>query len=1072
MPRYGALLLLLMVIAPRARAEVRVWQGTLTLPTYEEGPPDPNPPFDLFETTRFNYPYTLRENLTDRRTDHAWRAIYLENEYLKCTVLPDIGGHLYTCFDKLSGQPMFYANPSIKKADIGYRGAWAAFGVEFNFPVSHNWMSMSPVDFAYAKHPDGSASVTVGNIDRVYGMEWSVELILRPNSTVLEERVRLYNRSDARHRFYWWNNAGIQVWDNSRIQYPMRFAASHGFTEVQPWPVDALGKDLSIVRNQTGGPVSLFAYGSREPFMGVWHPKTGTGVAHFAAYSELPAKKIWSWGTDPDGLDWRKALSDNDSAYVEVQAGLFRNQETYAFLEPRQTIRFSEYWMPVRGLGGIARANLSGVVNLSRRSKNLLAAFNANHPIAGAEIRVLAGRRVLLKERVDLAPERTWTREIALPEGNEQCAFELRDAAGTVLLRHAEGEYDWTPLDQIHAGQQPRYVLPEIEHRTEDDWLQLGTNEELNGKTLQALSTYQKGLARFIGSFELHKAAGRVAACLLRYDDAVRHLEPIEKRDVTDGEIAYYLAIANDGLGRVAQARAGYEAAHRLPQFRAPAALRLAELEARQGRLREAKIYLQEVLLAIRDDVRAAEELAAVERALGERETARRLAQEWLSRYPLSYFLREELAEPDLKHLAADPYRVLNIASQYMRLGLYKDAFEVLSRDYPAVPQDESEPGSVRPQENVLVAYFRAYCEEELGKSAVKEYVRPSQLSTQYVFPNGAGSLAVLQDAVRVNGSDGPAHYLLGTLQFSQGETDAALEQWSAAVKLAPHIPVLHADMGRALLQVERDPQRAAAAFSDGIQVDERNFKLYAGLDQALSILGRPASERVKALERYPQGASMPPDLVYELALNRTEAGDFMGAVNLFRDRFFAREEGGTNVRQVWVEVRLQQALSLARHGNCTAAVSLVENLGREEPGFSFTRDGLQPYIDSARTQYLIGLLFPSCGQPQQAQAHFERAIQGTGIGQIVWASAAAKKLQRGDTAEWRQKLKTALDRIRAETEEGDRSSALLYNEGLLEAALGLGQQADATFVEALLLPDSLMSYHLARLARAQQLPE
>ena len=96
--------------------------------------PDPNPPFDQFTTNRFNYPYTLRNNLTGHRADHAWRAIYLENEYLKCSVLPDIGGHLYTCIDKISGKPMFYANPSIKKAAIAYRGAWAAFGIEFNFP--------------------------------------------------------------------------------------------------------------------------------------------------------------------------------------------------------------------------------------------------------------------------------------------------------------------------------------------------------------------------------------------------------------------------------------------------------------------------------------------------------------------------------------------------------------------------------------------------------------------------------------------------------------------------------------------------------------------------------------------------------------------------------------------------------------------------------------------------------------------------------------------------------------------------------------------------------------------------
>ena len=156
--------------------------------------------------------------------------------------------------------------------------------MEFNFPVSHNWVSMSPVDFAYAAHPDGSASVWVSNIDRVYGMQWEVELVLRPGSTLLEERVTLYNRSDVRHRYYWWNNAAVQVWDDSRIDYPMRFVASHGFTDVYPWPVDPQGKDLSLIKNQTDGPVSFFVHGSHEPFMGIWNPHTQTGTVHFAEY--------------------------------------------------------------------------------------------------------------------------------------------------------------------------------------------------------------------------------------------------------------------------------------------------------------------------------------------------------------------------------------------------------------------------------------------------------------------------------------------------------------------------------------------------------------------------------------------------------------------------------------------------------------------------------------------------------------------------------------------------------------------------------------------------------------------
>src|SRR5256886_7373759 len=199
-------------VARKPPEAVRVWEDSMTTPTSEEGLPDPNPPFDFFSSGRFlNYPYTLRHNLVDKRTPRKWRTLNLENEYLKCSVLPDLGGHLYTCTDKINGVSMLYANPSIKFARIAYRGMWAALGVEFNFPVSHNWMTVSPVDFATSHDPDGSASVWVSNIDRPYGMQWRVQLTLRPGRAFLEQKTTLYNRSDTRHRFYWWTNAGVEA---------------------------------------------------------------------------------------------------------------------------------------------------------------------------------------------------------------------------------------------------------------------------------------------------------------------------------------------------------------------------------------------------------------------------------------------------------------------------------------------------------------------------------------------------------------------------------------------------------------------------------------------------------------------------------------------------------------------------------------------------------------------------------------------------------------------------------------------------------------------------------------------
>jgi len=61
---------------------------------------------------------------------------------------------------------------------------------------------------------------------------------------------------------------------------------------------------------------------------------------------ELPAKKIWSWGVDADGLGLAQcAFGQRQRLLLRFKEDSFRDQETYAFLEPRQTINFSEYWM-------------------------------------------------------------------------------------------------------------------------------------------------------------------------------------------------------------------------------------------------------------------------------------------------------------------------------------------------------------------------------------------------------------------------------------------------------------------------------------------------------------------------------------------------------------------------------------------------------------------------------------------------------------------------------------------------------------------------------------------------------
>ena len=1017
-------------------ADVRVWQGVLTLPTYQEGPPNPNPPFDQFATTRFNYPYTVRENITDRRVDTDWRAVYLENEYLKCSVLPDIGGHLYTCIDKISGESMFYANPSIKKAQIGYRGAWAAFGIEFNFPVSHNWVSMSPVDFFFARNGDGSASVWVSNIDRPYGMQWTVELRLAPASTVLEERVTLYNRSDVRHRFYWWNNAGVRVWEDSKIWYPMRWSASHGFTAVETWPVNSTGVDLSVIGNQKGGTVSQFVHGSREPFMGVYHAKTQTGVVHYADYSDLPAKKIWSWGVDADGLDWRRALSDDNSGYVEVQAGLMRNQETYAFLEPRQSIHFTEYWMPVRGIGGISRANLAGVVHLKREGGALVAGFNANRAMAGGKLRILDGERVLREETAELAPERAWSAKFAdAPKG--PLTFELRDGSGAVVLRQTEGQYDWAPEAAIQTGAQARPAA--------GGPLDQGGDLELNGNLPAAYEVYERALRGAPEDQALRVAAGRLAASLLRWEDAVRWLEPAQARATQDGEIAYYLGLAYRGLGRTREARLQLETARRMPRWRGAGSLQLGELLARLGDLAGASTYLAEAIRNEPDDERAREEWTAVQRALGRSVDAA---------VPPSPVLSQVTG--------SDGERVLRIAAQFMRLGLWREAATVLGREYPAVPAEQSEPGAPLPQRHPLVAYYRGYCRKQLGEAAGADYDLGAKLPTAYVFPNGAQTLEVLEAVVKERPGDATAHFLLGSLRMAAGQVEAAISEWRSAQKLNPAIPVLQANLGRALLRIQHDIPAAAEAFGAGLVSDAANAEVYSGLASALGMLGRPAAEVAAALERYPDRAQMPAGLVYDLALSYAEAGKLEQAKALFQDRFFPRQEGGTNVRQVWIRVRAMEAQAGAMAGNCKAALAIVDGIGAEAGGLVFTRDGLERFIGAAPNQAAMGIVEAHCGRVAAAN----RRLQSLGaLGDadgVVFGYELARQLPDFRAADWSAKLEAAANRGRG---RGTGSSWNATLAGMLQVALGRPEEGRTLLESALLLPDGNLAHHSARQA-------
>ena len=168
------------------------------------------------------------------------------------------------------------------------------------------------------------------------------------------------------------------------------------------------------------------------------------------------------------------------------------------------------------------------------------------------------------------------------------------------------------------------------------------------------------------------------------------------------------------------------------------------------------------------------------------------------------------------------------------------------------------------------------------------------------MFPYRPTDLIDLKAALARNPKDAVVHYYLGNIYESADMIDAASPNGRVPARSTPNIPVLHRNLGRTLLVVKRDDQAALDAFREGLKADRSNVELYEGLDQAMSILKAPASERVAALEQYPDRAGMPTPLALELALSYAEAGRFDDAEQMFRNRYFEREEGGANVREVF----------------------------------------------------------------------------------------------------------------------------------------------------------------------------
>jgi predicted Zn-dependent protease len=397
-----------------------------------------------------------------------------------------------------------------------------------------------------------------------------------------------------------------------------------------------------------------------------------------------------------------------------------------------------------------------------------------------------------------------------------------------------------------------------------------------------------------------------------------------------------------------------------------------------------------------------------------------------------------------------------------MRLGLYQKALGVLDRTYLPIAADQSEPGSVLPQNHPLVRYYAAYCKQKLGVDEQRNWQAASELSPSLIFPSSDIDRLVLQAALTANDKDATAHYLLGTLLFSKELNDDGMAHWAMAKQLEQHLPVVDVDMGNALLKLKNDPQRALASFREGMRNDPDNAAVYIGLDAAMSLTGASAAERAATLSQYPSADSpnstMPAGLVYQLALTRVEAKQYEQALALFKDRFFPSEELGTTSDQVLSELKLMQAAAWAESANCAPVAGFLSDEQAE----------INLHGGSAREYVKLSEIARSCGHAKESNDFLQKATAGTEPADQVWAIKAGKSLGTYDSVKANKRIAGAISTAQNHIETSTYTGSWWYALGTLQATLNQKEQARESFKNALLLRDNHMSHHLAREALAE----
>ena len=990
--------------------KVSIWEEQVMIPTYGTGEAERTPIFlekRVYQGSSGKiYPYPAVEKISDEKKEQAYRAVWLENEYIKIMVLPELGGRIQRAYDKTNDYDFVYYNHVIKPALVGLTGPWISGGIEFNWPQHHRPTTYLPVDYMMRENEDGSCTLYIHDIDQMYGTQVTAGFTLRPGRAYIEITGQLYNRTPMPQTFLWWANPAVPVNDYTQSIFPpdVHAVMDHGKRDVSKFPIAtgvyykydySEGVDISRYKN-IKVPTSYMAEKSKYDFVGGYDYQKEAGILHVASHHVSPGKKQWTWGCGDFGKAWDRNLTDEDGPYIELMTGMYTdNQPDFTWLKPFEEKTFTQYFMPYKAVGPVKNATVDAVVNLEQRDAGVYVCAYGTGKFEDAVVRVTYNGELVSEEHTVLSPVDIY--EATLPflaEDETGLTVEVL-AEGRILVRYQPEKNEIPKLPEpAEAAKDPEEIM------TNEELYLTGLHiEQYRHATYLPDPYYLEGLKRDAGDIRINNAYG----CLLLrrglFTEAEECFRKALKRatwknpNPYDSEPYYNLGLALFYQDKMDEAYDAFYKATWTSAQQEMAFYYLAAIDARRGEYKRALELAGKGLVKNIHNVKARGLKGYLLRRLGRTDEAAAWLQENLEVEHFDYVSMAELARvsgvseghgesgEDSARILARMHALmrgfegnyLQAARDYAEFGAYGEALEML----------ESLPGLTDGQEardaagsKPLPYYYAAYYLRRQNKDGSAMLAEAEAACPDYCFPNKAEDIQVLESAIAENPQGAKAYYYLGCLYYDKLQHEKATALWEESARLDDSFAITWRNLALSYYNKYQQYDKAREAMERAFALEPDSARIFLELDQLYKKTGKSAGERLERYEAYKEVIRDRDDLYIEYITLHNQLGRYEEAYSLMMGRRFHPWEGGEGKITTQYTVALLELArgAIARKDYPAArdylekALTYPENLG--EGKLEGTKDN--------HLYYHLGCVLEHLGEAGQARRCFELAAIGT----------------------------------------------------------------------------------------------